>query len=199
MSHGACSLILAIGMWVQQHRDKCLSHGARDGNFLPRYITICGSCHASVSADKNKIKCRLTAHPDAASHQPVRWMKKREKAPSCYGPQMFLVIRYNRDPRKTDHWAWLKPACTFQAFVSYWRPSDPVVRCSHFPAGCTGLEQGNSTTQARKLFSAFILRRADLGQPGTDTFIYLLEAVIILWRCQYTHMHLDMVSKQQLT
>lgn len=42
-------------------------------------------------------------------------------------------------------------------------------------------------TQTRKLFSVFILRRADVGQPGTDTFIYLLEAMITLWRCQCTH------------
>lgn len=49
-------------------------------------------------------------------------------------------------------------------------------------------------TQARKLFSAFIFRRADVGQPGTDTFIYLLEAMIAMWRCQCTHMHLDMAA-----
>lgn len=73
------------------------------------------------------------------------------------------------------------------------------MRCSHFPAGSVELVQGNSMTEARKLFSVFILRRADVGQPGTDTFIYLLEAVITLWRCQCTHMYLDMVSRQQLT
>lgn len=61
------------------------------------------------------------------------------------------------------------------------------MRCSHFPVGSTGLVQGNSMTQARKLLSVFILRRADVGQPGTDTFIYRLEAMITLCRCQCTH------------
>lgn len=51
------------------------------------------------------------------------------------------------------------------------------MRCSHFSAGGTGLVEGSSTTQAGKLFSMFILRRADVGQLGTN--IHLLEVLTL--------------------
>lgn len=41
--------------------------------------------------------------------------------------RVFVFIRHNRDPKKTDHWAWLnKPACTFLALASHYSPVGPV-------------------------------------------------------------------------